>query len=87
MSKGDIVIEAGNSHYKESIRRYGHLKESGIHFMDVGTSGGMEGARNGACYMVGGDKDARDIFEPIFRDTAVANGYLYAGLAGSCHFF
>ncbi|MDQ0245142.1 6-phosphogluconate dehydrogenase [Bacillus fengqiuensis] len=86
LSKGDIVIEAGNSHYKESIRRYEQLKESGIHFMDVGTSGGMEGARNGACYMVGGDKEAWDIVEPVFRDTAVDNGYLYAGPAGSGHF-
>ena len=56
LSKGDILIEAGNSHYKESIRRYEQLKKDGIHFMDAGTSGGMEGARNGACYMIGGDR-------------------------------
>ncbi|ABY44282.1 phosphogluconate dehydrogenase (NAD(+)-dependent, decarboxylating) [Bacillus mycoides] len=86
LSKGDILIEAGNSHYKESIRRYEQLKTDGIHFMDAGTSGGMEGARNGACYMIGGDQEAWDIVEPIFRDTAVENGYLYAGKAGSGHF-
>ncbi|MFE0621231.1 phosphogluconate dehydrogenase (NAD(+)-dependent, decarboxylating) [Priestia aryabhattai] len=86
LAEGDIVIEAGNSHYKESIRRYNELKENKIHFMDVGTSGGMEGARNGACYMVGGDREAWEIVEPIFRDTAVENGYLYAGEAGSGHF-
>lgn len=86
LSKGDILIEAGNSHYKESIRRYEQLKEDGIHFMDAGTSGGMEGARNGACYMIGGDQEAWDIVEPIFRDTAVENGFLYAGKAGSGHF-
>jgi 6-phosphogluconate dehydrogenase len=86
LSKGDIVIEAGNSHYKDSIRRYEQLKESGIHFMDVGTSGGMEGARNGACYMVGGDAEVWSMVEPIFRDTAVEKGYLYAGPAGSGHF-
>ncbi|MHA2959674.1 phosphogluconate dehydrogenase (NAD(+)-dependent, decarboxylating) [Priestia megaterium] len=86
LAEGDIVIEAGNSHYKESIRRYNELKENKIHFMDVGTSGGMEGARNGACYMIGGDREAWDIVEPIFRDTAVENGYLYAGEAGSGHF-
>ncbi|WP_242273824.1 phosphogluconate dehydrogenase (NAD(+)-dependent, decarboxylating) [Bacillus cereus group sp. BfR-BA-01310] len=86
LSKGDILIEAGNSHYKESIRRYEQLKQDGIHFMDAGTSGGMEGARNGACYMIGGDQEAWDIVEPIFRDTAVENGYLYAGKAGSGHF-
>ncbi|OLN21766.1 6-phosphogluconate dehydrogenase (decarboxylating) [Domibacillus antri] len=86
LSSGDIVIEAGNSHYKESIRRYDQLKEAGIHFMDVGTSGGMEGARHGACYMVGGDAEAWNTVEPIFRDTAVEKGYLYAGKAGSGHF-
>ena len=86
LSKGDILIEAGNSHYKESIRRYEQLKKDGIHFMDAGTSGGMEGARNGACYMIGGDQEAWDIVESIFRDTAVENGFLYAGKAGSGHF-
>lgn len=86
LSEGDIVIEAGNSHYKESIRRYDELKEFGIRFMDAGTSGGMEGARNGACYMIGGDQEAWDIVEPIFKDTSVENGYLYAGKVGSGHF-
>lgn len=86
LSKGDIVIEAGNSHYKDSIRRYGQLKQVGVSFMDVGTSGGMEGARNGACYMVGGDAEVWSMVEPIFRDTAVEKGYLYAGPAGRGHF-
>ncbi|MED4301638.1 decarboxylating 6-phosphogluconate dehydrogenase [Geobacillus stearothermophilus] len=86
LNKGDIVIDGGNSHYKESIHRYNELKEAGIRFMDAGTSGGVEGARNGACYMVGGDPEAWSIVEPLFRDTAVENGYLYAGKAGSGHF-
>ncbi|WP_028594495.1 phosphogluconate dehydrogenase (NAD(+)-dependent, decarboxylating) [Paenibacillus assamensis] len=86
LSTGDIIIEAGNSHFKESIRRHEQLKEKGIRFMDVGTSGGMEGARNGASYMIGGDEDAWQHVEPIFRDTAVENGYLYGGRAGSGHF-
>lgn len=86
LDKGDIVIEAGNSHYKESIARYEQLKPHGVHFMDVGTSGGMEGARNGACYMIGGDEEAWSIVEPLFKDTSVENGYLYAGKAGSGHF-
>ncbi|WP_339233293.1 phosphogluconate dehydrogenase (NAD(+)-dependent, decarboxylating) [Oceanobacillus sp. FSL W7-1281] len=86
LSKGDTLIEAGNSHYKESVRRYSQLKESGIHFMDVGTSGGIEGARNGACYMIGGDYEIWTKVEPIFKDTAVENGYFYAGKAGSGHF-
>ncbi|MFC6650441.1 phosphogluconate dehydrogenase (NAD(+)-dependent, decarboxylating) [Paenibacillus rhizoplanae] len=86
LSKGDIIIEAGNSHYKESIRRHDELGAHGIHFLDAGTSGGMEGARNGACYMVGGDEEAWAVAEPLFRDTAVENGYLYAGKSGSGHF-
>jgi len=86
LDKGDIVIDAGNSHYKESLRRYNELKEAGVHFMDAGTSGGMEGARYGACYMIGGDPEAWEIVEPLFRDTAVENGFLYAGKAGSGHY-
>lgn len=86
LSEGDIVIEAGNSHFKDSIHRYNELKKVGVSFMDAGTSGGMEGARNGACYMIGGDPKAWSIVESIFRDTAVENGYLYAGKAGSGHF-
>jgi 6-phosphogluconate dehydrogenase len=86
LNSDDIVIEAGNSHYKDSIRRYNNFKKFRVRFLDVGTSGGTEGARNGACYMVGGDPDAWDIVEPIFRDTAVEKGYLYAGKAGSGHF-
>ncbi|EEM16918.1 MULTISPECIES: phosphogluconate dehydrogenase (NAD(+)-dependent, decarboxylating) [Bacillus] len=86
LSQGDIVIEAGNSYYKESIRRYDEFKKAGVHFMDAGTSGGTEGARNGACYMIGGDPEAWETVETVFRDTAVENGYLYAGKAGSGHF-
>ncbi|MEH7238510.1 phosphogluconate dehydrogenase (NAD(+)-dependent, decarboxylating) [Bacillus sp. JJ1562] len=86
LDKDDIVIEAGNSHYKESIQRYNDLKNIGVRFMDAGTSGGMEGARNGACYMIGGDPEAWEQVAPIFKDTAVENGFLYAGEAGSGHF-
>ncbi|MCC3358162.1 phosphogluconate dehydrogenase (NAD(+)-dependent, decarboxylating) [Bacillus sp. REN16] len=86
LDKDDIVIDAGNSHYKKSIGRYNDLKKVGVRFMDAGTSGGMEGARNGACYMIGGDPEAWEQVEPIFKDTAVENGFLYAGKAGSGHF-
>ncbi|RLL46574.1 decarboxylating 6-phosphogluconate dehydrogenase [Oceanobacillus piezotolerans] len=86
LEEGDIVIEAGNSHYKDSIRRYEDLKEIGVSFLDAGTSGGMEGARNGANYMVGGDRSAWEIVEPIFRDTAVENGYIFTEKAGGGHF-
>jgi 6-phosphogluconate dehydrogenase len=86
LSQGDMVIDGGNSNYKLSIARYNMFKEKGIHFFDVGTSGGMEGARHGACTMIGGDEDAFKHIEPIFRDVSVENGYLYAGKAGAGHY-
>ncbi len=86
LSSGDILIDGGNSYYKESMRRSRMLKEAGIYYMDVGTSGGMEGARNGACYMIGGEQKAWDLIEPLFAATSVPNGYLYAGDSGSGHY-
>jgi len=86
LDKGDIIIDGGNSFYKDSIKRYNMLKEKGIKFLDIGTSGGIEGARNGACYMAGGDKEIFEIIEPILKDSAVENGYGYMGPAGSGHF-
>lgn len=55
MHPGDVIIDGGNSHYKDSLRRHDYLKEKGIGFLDCGTSGGISGALNGACTMVGGD--------------------------------
>jgi 6-phosphogluconate dehydrogenase len=86
LEPGDIVIEGGNSHYKDSIQRAAQLSEQGIYFFDVGTSGGTSGARNGACMMIGGDKEVFQTIEPIFRDICVENGYLYTGKTGSGHF-
>ncbi|MFS3929485.1 decarboxylating 6-phosphogluconate dehydrogenase [Bacillus sp. 1780r2a1] len=86
LNEEDIVIDGGNSNYKESVRRGNDLKEKGIFFFDVGTSGGMEGARNGACTMIGGDKEVFGTIEPLFQDICVENGYLYAGECGSGHY-
>lgn len=86
LTGGDIVIEAGNSHYKDSLRRAADMEEAGVHYFDVGTSGGIEGARHGACYMIGGDAGVFPVIEPLFRDTAVPNGYLYTGPSGSGHY-
>lgn len=83
---GDIVIDGGNSNYKDSQRRYAELKEKGLRFLDCGTSGGVWGLKNGYCLMVGGDKDAYDAAEPIFRDLAPPEGTLYAGPSGAGHF-
>lgn len=86
LEEGDILIDGGNSNYKESVRRAEELAEKGIYFFDCGTSGGMEGARNGACTMIGGDAEVFKVIEPIFKDITVENGYLYAGKCGSGHF-
>ncbi len=86
LSPGDIIIDGGNSFYKDSIRRYHRLKEQGIHFLDVGTSGGLEGARTGACLMVGGSKEVYKKVEPLFKALATKEGYAYVGETGAGHF-
>ncbi|MED1672642.1 phosphogluconate dehydrogenase (NAD(+)-dependent, decarboxylating) [Pallidibacillus thermolactis] len=86
LEPGDIIIDGGNSNYKESMARAEDLKEKGIVLLDVGTSGGMSGARNGACMMIGGEKKAFDYLEPIFADLCVKDGYIYTGKSGSGHF-
>ncbi|MED4071506.1 phosphogluconate dehydrogenase (NAD(+)-dependent, decarboxylating) [Priestia endophytica] len=86
LGKDDIIIDGGNANYKESLARSARLAEKGIHFLDVGTSGGTDGARNGACTMVGGNKDAFSYVEEIFKDICVEKGYLYTGESGSGHF-
>lgn len=86
MQPGDVVIDGGNSHYQDSLRRYTYLKEKGIGFLDCGTSGGISGALKGACTMVGGDPDVIEPLHGVFNDISVENGYLYIGPAGSGHF-
>lgn len=86
LTADDIIIDGGNANYKDTIRRYETAKESGINYIDVGTSGGTEGARHGACTMVGGDKDVVKEAEQIFVDVSIENGYLYTGKSGSGHF-
>ncbi|TCI25103.1 decarboxylating 6-phosphogluconate dehydrogenase [Exiguobacterium sp. SH5S4] len=86
LEPGDIVIDGGNSNYKLSVARAEQFAEKNILFFDCGTSGGTDGARNGACTMVGGDAKAWPTIEPIFKDLSVDNGYLYTGPAGSGHF-
>jgi 6-phosphogluconate dehydrogenase len=86
LKKGDIIIDGGNSHYKDSVRRYNELQEKGIEFLDCGTSGGISGALKGVCAMIGGKKEVFDYCEPVFKAIAVDDGYLYCGEAGSGHF-
>ncbi|KHE66991.1 phosphogluconate dehydrogenase (NAD(+)-dependent, decarboxylating), partial [Halobacillus sp. BBL2006] len=86
LEPGDRIIDGGNSNYKESLRRAQQFKEKNIFFFDVGTSGGTEGARHGACYMIGGDREQFKEIEVLFSDTAVESGYHHSGRAGSGHF-
>lgn len=86
LSKNDILIDGGNSNYKDSIRRYDSLKCKGISFLDVGTSGGIWGLEIGYCLMAGGDRRAFEKLRPVFKSLAPKNGYGYMGKSGSGHF-
>ena len=86
LSPEDIVIDGGNTYYKDDLRRYQALKEAGIRYMDVGVSGGIWGLKMGYCMMMGGDKDVFRYLEPIFETLAPEDGYLYCGKIGAGHF-
>jgi len=86
LEKGDTVIDGGNTPFKESIRRAKELEAKGIHFLDVGVSGGPNGARYGACLMVGGEKELYEKYEHLFKTVSVDEGYGYMGKSGAGHF-
>ncbi len=86
LSAGDILIDGGNSNYKDSIRRARDLEKVQIGFLDCGTSGGVEGALNGICAMIGGKKEDFLHCEKLFQDISVNEGFLYCGASGSGHF-
>ena len=86
LEPGDILVDGGNSNYKDTLRRAKALEEKQINYVDVGTSGGTSGARNGACMMVGASDDVFKKLEPLFKVVNVENGYLHCGPVGSGHF-
>ena len=100
LKSGDTLIDGGNSHYHDDIRRAKKLRdEAGIHYVDVGTSGGVLGLEQGYCLMIGGDATAFKTLEPIFAtlspggrkpeskgETAATMGYLHCGASGAGHF-
>ncbi|HLC61783.1 MAG TPA: decarboxylating 6-phosphogluconate dehydrogenase [Candidatus Nanoarchaeia archaeon] len=86
LNPGDIIIDGGNSFYKDSIRRYNYLKNKKINFLDIGTSGGLSGARNGACLTIGGDEKIFRKIEPVCKAVSVKGGYAYVGPSGAGHF-
>ena len=88
LAPGDILIDGGNSYYKDSMRRAKALSEKGIILLDVGTSGGIWGLKEGYCLMVGGDKDAYNRLESVFQTLAPSpeHGYGHVGPSGAGHF-
>ncbi len=86
LNKDDILIDGGNSLYKDSIRRSEELKIKNISFMDVGTSGGIWGLQIGYCMMIGGEKEIFKTIEPLFKTLAPENGYSHVGPTGAGHY-
>jgi len=86
LESGDVLIDGGNSNYKDSVRRAGALTPAGILYMDAGTSGGIWGLAEGYCLMVGGERGAFELIEPALATLAPEKGYLHTGSSGSGHF-
>ncbi|MBF0544581.1 MAG: decarboxylating 6-phosphogluconate dehydrogenase [Candidatus Riflebacteria bacterium] len=86
LEKGDLLIDGGNSDYRDSIRRTQEISSRHIEFMDVGTSGGIWGLKNGYCLMVGGTKEQVERVKPIFEALAPADGWGHVGQVGSGHY-
>ena len=88
LNPGDILIDGGNSNYKDSMRRHGEVTAKGFQFVDVGTSGGVWGLKEGYSMMIGGDKEPVEYLRPIFETLAPAadKGWGHVGPAGAGHF-
>jgi len=86
LSKGDVIIDGGNSNFHDSMRRAAELAPKGIHFVDSGTSGGIWGLENGYCLMIGASDEAFALCEPIFKSLAPPDGYGHMGPPGSGHY-
>jgi len=86
LSERDIIIDGGNSYYRDSVRRAAELGLVGVRFLDVGTSGGIWGLKNGFCLMAGGDAEAFSVVEPLFKALAADGGYAHVGPPGAGHY-
>lgn len=85
LSPHDIIIDGGNSYYKDTLRRHDLLKQHQIHLVDCGTSGGIWGLKIGYCLMIGGEPDPVKFLEPAFRTLAPPDGFLHCGASGAGH--
>ncbi len=86
LEEGDIVVDGGNSYYKDDIKHAEELELKGIRYMDAGVSGGIWGLKIGYCTMVGGARDVYEHLEPVLKSLAPVEGYLYCGPTGAGHF-
>jgi 6-phosphogluconate dehydrogenase len=86
LEDGDIVVDGGNSNFRDSQRRAGEAKKKGVFFLDTGVSGGVWGLKEGYCIMVGGEAEAFGQAEPIFKTLAPKDGYAHVGPSGAGHF-
>jgi 6-phosphogluconate dehydrogenase len=86
LSRGDVIIDGGNSNFHDTMRRAKELEAKGIHFVDSGTSGGIWGLENGYCLMIGASPEAYALCEPIFKSLAPPDGYGHMGAPGSGHY-
>lgn len=84
--EGDIIIDGGNSDYRDSMKFANRFYDRGSYFFDVGTSGGVTGAREGASFTIGGDETVFKTIEPLFQEISQPDGYLYTGTEGSGHY-
>ncbi|PIQ29945.1 MAG: 6-phosphogluconate dehydrogenase (decarboxylating) [Bacteroidetes bacterium CG18_big_fil_WC_8_21_14_2_50_41_14] len=85
LRKNDIIVDGGNSYWRETQQRAEKVAANGAHYIDCGTSGGVWGLQNGYSLMYGGDKGAADYIEPIIKSLAPENGYVYCGVSGTGH--
>lgn len=86
LEEGDVIVDGGNSYWGDSIRRAQRMQQRGMRYVDLGTSGGLSGARHGACFMAGGEPDGVNRIEPICRELAAPGGWVHAGGSGAGHF-
>jgi 6-phosphogluconate dehydrogenase len=86
LDAGDTIVDGGNSYFKESVRRFEQAKERGVHFVDVGVSGGIWGLEVGFCLMAGGEAEAVEPLEPVLRTLAPEDGYAHVGGPGAGHY-
>ena len=86
LEPGDTIVDGGNTNFHDDVRRHKELAEHGVRYVDAGVSGGIWGLANGFCLMVGGDREAVEPLEPIFRSLAPEDGYLHTGGPGSGHY-